>query len=408
VSVATQAGISPERAVALAHSVGKRAQPFAVKHDRQNTFVAEGYQAIRDLGYGALAVPADLGGGGADLRTICNAQQALAGYCASTALGIAMHQHAVLSLAVRARQGDDDIRGFLSRIATEGILLSSSGTVIPSNPGLSAAPTTGGLLVSGRRPYASGCIGADLLFALAGETNEEWIVNVAIPMGAAGVEVQDDWHGMGMRGSGSNSVVLNEAFVPDDHLFMRRPWPRRGRPAGSGGPGGPGHGPGVGRRYPGLPLRIHGLMIALPVITATYLGVAEAMYNRAVELVQGGRRADDPVTYRLLGDMTSQLHMARWSLDAAIEQVTDDALGSEDLYVTIMIAKRHAILAGISIIELAMEMLGAMSYTVGQPFEQALRDVRAGITHPLPPEATLASVGRSILVRAAIDHQGDA
>jgi hypothetical protein len=31
------------------------------------------------------------------------------------------------------------------------------------------------------------------------------------------------------------------------------------------------------------------------------------------------------------------------------------------------------------------------------PFEQALRDVRAGITHPLSPEKTLEEVGRSAL-----------
>jgi hypothetical protein len=31
------------------------------------------------------------------------------------------------------------------------------------------------------------------------------------------------------------------------------------------------------------------------------------------------------------------------------------------------------------------------------PFEQALRDVRAGITHPLAPEKTLLEIGRSAL-----------
>ena len=44
-----------------------------------------------------------------------------------------------------------------------------------------------------------------------------------------------------------------------------------------------------------------------------------------------------------------------------------------------------------------MELLGSRSYMRALPFEQALRDVRAGITHPLSPEKTLLEVGRSAL-----------
>jgi hypothetical protein len=37
----------------------------------------------------------------------------------------------------------------------------------------------------------------------------------------------------------------------------------------------------------------------------------------------------------------------------------------------------------------------------GGIFERTLRDVRAGITHPLGPESTLVEVGRSALQAAA-------
>jgi alkylation response protein AidB-like acyl-CoA dehydrogenase len=65
------------------------------------------------------------------------------------------------------------------------------------------------------------------------------------------------------------------------------------------------------------------------------------------------------------------------------------------------------ILSSISIIELAMEMVGSASYMSNQPFEQALRDVRAGITHPLSPEATLTFVGRAAIARAANHPETD-
>ena len=44
-----------------------------------------------------------------------------------------------------------------------------------------------------------------------------------------------------------------------------------------------------------------------------------------------------------------------------------------------------------------MELLGSRSYMRALPFEQALRDVRAGITHPLAPEKTLEEVGKEVL-----------
>jgi len=105
----------------------------------------------------------------------------------------------------------------------------------------------------------------------------------------------------------------------------------------------------------------------------------------------------DPSQQRLAGLMTQEFRTARWALDAYLAETTDDSIGSEPLFITAMLAKRHIVLASIRVVELAMELLGSRSYLRALPFEQALRDVRAGITHPLPPERTLLEVGRSVL-----------
>ena len=95
--------------------------------------------------------------------------------------------------------------------------------------------------------------------------------------------------------------------------------------------------------------------------------------------------------------MTQEFRSAWWALDALIAATTDDALGSEGHFITTMLAKRQVILSSIRIVELAMELLGSRSYMRAMPFEQALRDLRAGITHPLSPEKTLYEVGKSAL-----------
>ena len=95
--------------------------------------------------------------------------------------------------------------------------------------------------------------------------------------------------------------------------------------------------------------------------------------------------------------MTSEFRSAGWALDRLIADTSDESVGCENHFVTTMLAKRQVILSSIRIVELAMELLGSRSYMRSLPFEQALRDVRAGITHPLSPEKTLEEVGRSAL-----------
>jgi alkylation response protein AidB-like acyl-CoA dehydrogenase len=110
-----------------------------------------------------------------------------------------------------------------------------------------------------------------------------------------------------------------------------------------------------------------------------------------------GRGADDPIRQRLAGLLTHEFRSAWWALDALIADTNDDSLGTEGHFITTMLAKRQVILSSIRIVELAMELLGSQTYMRALPFEQALRDVRAGITHPLAPEKTLLEVGQSAL-----------
>ena len=97
---------TPGEVFAMVRQIGPPPAPHAARHDREASFVEEGYEAIRALGYGVIAVPRELGGGGHGLATVCRAQALLARYCANTALAIAMHQHNVLALAWRWRLGD--------------------------------------------------------------------------------------------------------------------------------------------------------------------------------------------------------------------------------------------------------------------------------------------------------------
>jgi alkylation response protein AidB-like acyl-CoA dehydrogenase len=53
---------------------------------------------------------------------------------------------------------------------------------------------------------------------------EGWqVLHFAVPMKSEGVCVLNDWHTLGMRGTGSHSVRLDGVFVPDSSITLRRP-----------------------------------------------------------------------------------------------------------------------------------------------------------------------------------------
>jgi alkylation response protein AidB-like acyl-CoA dehydrogenase len=383
--------VDPADAVALARDIGRYAKPFAAKHDREATFVGEGYEAIRELGYGALAVPKELGGAGHGLTTICRAQAALAHGCANTALAIAMHQHAVLSLAWRWSTGDTKLEPILRRVA-DGLILCSSGAMDLTKLGLTAVETDGGLRATGRKGLASGAPGADVLVTpLAIErAGERSIATVLVPLDVAGVTILDNWDALGMRASGSNGIDLRDVFVPAENIVGIATTSPIEAPEPSSGPG----------LEPGqIAHRLPGLLIALPVIASVYLGAAGAIRDQALIDVKRGRHPDDPVTHRLAGLMTHEWRVAWWTMEGLLASTTDESLTTEAQFVTTMLAKRQIVLGSIATVEAAIQMLGTMSYLRSHPYEQGLRDVRAGITHPLAPEATLSEVGRSILSR---------
>jgi alkylation response protein AidB-like acyl-CoA dehydrogenase len=386
-------------AVAMGRAVGAAAGPHAARHDAESSFVSEGYEAVRDTGYHLLAIPQDLGGHGHGLLGVCRGQAAIARECASTSLAIGMHQHATMTLAWRRSKGDEESERALRLVVDEGLILSATGTLNPAMINVELRPCDGGFVLNGQRRLCSGSPGADALVTAANLMLPEGKqpVLVLAPLQTDGVEIVDDWHAMGMRGSGSNTVRFTDVFVEREYaLYVDQParLPRHRRPRNdeAGREGG----------QPGI--LMPGLHISLPIIAASYLGAATGVRDAALEKVAGTPRAKNPSVVHLAGLLTHEVRTGWWALQGIAAQTTDDTLGTTAQMVTTMLGKRQIVLSSIRAAELAMELLGSQSYMNDAVFERVLRDVRAGVTHPLPPENTLMEVGRVAIAEAAADH----
>src|SRR5690242_9315035 len=260
----------------------------AAAHDADDSFVADNYADLRRRRLFSAGVPAELGGGGASPAEMCEVLRTLAHGCSSTALAMAMHTHQVLIPAWRWRHDGGPAEGFLRRVASEELILATSGGSDWLAGTGRAEKVDGGYRVSARKIFASGSPAADLFSTMAvydDPADGPTVLHFVIPFDTPGVRVHDNWRTLGMRATGSNDVTLDGVFVPDAAIGVRRPsgrWSHAWHIVAA---------------------------VALPLIYSVYTGVAEAARDAAVR--EAARRRNDPATQDMVGAMDTELAAAR-------------------------------------------------------------------------------------------------
>jgi alkylation response protein AidB-like acyl-CoA dehydrogenase len=371
--------------VPLAAELGSEFASRAAEHDRDNTFVRENFDRMREAGYLRLAVPVELGGLGATMRQVCVAQAELGRYCGSTALSVNMHLFQTLATVYRWRRGAA-VEPLLRRIARDGIVVMSSGGSDGMWPSGTAVREDGGYRISGRKVFCSQAPVADVLATMAVYDDPQdgpVVLAIGIPTATEGFEIVETWDTLGMRGTSSHDVQLDNVFVADAQVAARRPW---------------------GRVDPVL--RNAGVHFAPPV-ASVYWGIAAGARDEAVRIVCSRRTGDgqalsgDAIVQRQVGLMDTKLRTAWWSLAGALDEIGEEYELDDWTMGTLMMAKREIVTKAIEVVDLAMDLAGGSSYFKRSPLERAYRDVRAASFHPLNPEKTLLHAGRLALGQPA-------
>jgi alkylation response protein AidB-like acyl-CoA dehydrogenase len=356
--------------IEVAHSLGEEFAGRAEAHDEGDAFVSGNYAALKERRVFSAAVPEELGGGGASHREVADMLRILAQYCGSTALALSMHQHLIAATIWKYRCGQGG-EALLKKVAANQLVLVSTGASdwLESNGSMTKA--AGGYLVSARKHFASQSAVGDMLVTSAPFMDE--VLHFPVPMNAQGVTVLNDWRALGMRGTGSHTVKLENVFVPDAAIALKRP------------------------RGAYHPVWNVVLTVAMPLIMSVYVGIAEKAAELSIGHIRRKKNAK-PYVPALIGEMSNDLVAAEIQLNDMLRIANNyDFEAIDQNGHDILMRKTNVANAAIRVVTKAMEIVGGEGFYRGFGLERLFRDVQAARYHPLPESDQVKFSGEYLL-----------
>lgn len=343
----------------LAKSLGEEFAKRAAETDQNGEFVSTNYHELRRHRFFSAGIPVELGGGGATYVELASIIRELGHHCGSTALSFAMHTHPVAANVYKYLRGDERAKKTLQILAKDELIIAGTGANDWLESSGEAEKVDGGYVVSAHKRFVSGAPGAHLFVtsvSYAGPQGPE-VLHFAIPFNTKSVRIIETWKALGMRGTGSHDVVLDNVFVLDEAIVARRP---------------------VGVWHPMWNVV---LPTAMPLIVSAYVGLAEASANFAIEAAKY-KKAELAST---VGAMLNSLTTAQISLeDMTRLNANHGFAATNEIANAILTRKVIAAEAVKATVEIAAELVGGPGFIQGHPIERIVRDIRAVHFHPLP------------------------
>ncbi len=293
---------------------------------------------------------------------------------------------------------------FLSQIISDegsAEMFSDSRTLVAGGwfPPGKAVPVQGGYRLTGQWAFGSGCNYANWL------TNQLVVMDGDKPrldpngnpvamitfFRAAEAEILDNWHTLGMRGTGSHDIRLNNVFVPATRCFVLSPLDRPGS-AFSG------------------PLYRIGLWIGPAQVATACLGIARAALDDLIELA---KRKTPSYTQTSLADrpvVQDRIARARALIDAgrhylygafgeAWEYVQSGRRIGLEQGIPLALAGSFAVDSACIAVDLVHASAGTTAIRNEYRFQQYFRDVHTASQHAFGSISRFESIGKLMLGR---------
>jgi 3-hydroxy-9,10-secoandrosta-1,3,5(10)-triene-9,17-dione monooxygenase len=266
-------------------------------------------------------------------------------------------------------------------------------------PPVVATAVEGGVRLTGRWPYVSGVDHTSWLLLSARAPDElggaKRVLTCLIPKSEiAGVD--DDWYVMGMRGTGSKTVILDDLFVPEHRVMCFRDYEAGGAPGAA-----------LDERpyFNGLPTS---LLFAF-VVAAPALGLAEAAFDAFLERIGTRTNARMPGSQTEWASTQAHIGRARMRIDGARQTFFDavtrfdaqvsagGAMSDRDKALYRMAAVQTVSDAADTVLTLFMDA-GTGVVVDGHPMQRIMRDAMVLRSHfMLSADISAENAGRVLL-----------
>jgi alkylation response protein AidB-like acyl-CoA dehydrogenase len=377
----------------------------AANVDISGTFNTDHIATLSQAGLLGLVVPEAYGGLGGGLRDLCAATFALGTACPSTAMAYFFHcsssSRGLLALeAIEAGLFNDTeipvVRQFAQKVLTtmgrDGKWLANfaSESVKSENAAITistkATVASGGYLINGVKSFGSATGVADrylVTAALEGQADGASLATFIMDRDAKGVRERTKWDAVGMRGTATHGLILEDVFVPnEDALAIPGAFTRSMQMS---------RGSFVGNQLAG---------------TAVYAGAAWAVYSGTLEALKkktfadtGNSMSASTLHQVLVGDMMVEMETALlWLRRQLLLETCEPPIKSKaEVVQQWRLCKGEVSEAGFNVATLALKCLGTSATTNGGPQARALRDLAMGLVQAFPAERGRIMAGQLAL-----------
>ena len=341
--------------------------------ERARMVPSDTFEALRRAGFYRLVQPAAFGGYEQDFAVLAELIIEMAAACASTAWVCGLLSAHQWMVALYPRRAQEEIWG-------ENPDATFCGSYAPINEA-KAAP--GGYRLSGRWSFASGCDSAAWAICAARVPTGERGAQPAFLLVPSGDYVIDDtWDVIGLAGTGSKTLVLDDVSVPDYRLITFAE-AAAGRTPGSKL---------YGNRLYSVPIYSH----ISPCLAAAAVGAAAGAIDDFIDgttarmtrgSVTGGnnRMAEFPTIQIKLAEAVASVDAARTILLRDLRDIADEVRREGEASVKQRVINRRGQAFAVKLAVEAADILNAATggngLAMSNPVQRAWRDVNAVARH---------------------------
>lgn len=365
------------------------------ERDKSRQFPREEMARIKASHLMVAPVPTKYGGFGLSVPDMIRCLMALAEGNPSVSQVYAVHSGMVSTIDEFGTE--EQRRRLFSEVVGQHVFLGNavvekqSKTVMALETRFEPTPNGNGVVINGRKFFATGCLAADY-FWIVGFQGQD-LVSAFVPRSAKGLAIADDWDAMGQRGTASGTVELKDVFVERDLVL-----------------------PKFDLVDPD-PSSLVGLLYQAS-FTAIYVGIAKGAIQHANSYVKTKTRpwvdsgvasaVDDPYVLHSVGHMHAYLSAAEHLLLRAADLVEEarSLRGSVDrsemsrrraeAAVAVAEAKLVSTEVSLRVCQDIFQVCGARSALAEEDFDRFWRDIRTLTLHD-PKDYKAKLIGEHVL-----------